>query len=80
MLAGFESLLRGSTVSQASSACLDRDQECNFLEGLSSIFFFFLLFRAEPVAYGRAELELQLPAYIAATAMKDLSHICTSVT
>ena len=44
------------------------------------IFIVFLLFRAAPAAYGssqaRVKLELQLPAYVTATAMQDLSHVC----
>ena len=46
----------------------------------ASFFFFFLLFRTAPAAYGasqaRAESELWLPAYTTATAMPDPSHIC----
>ena len=44
-------------------------------------FFFFFLFRTLPKAYGssqaRGQIELQLPAYTTATAMPDLSHICS---
>ena len=43
-------------------------------------FFFFLFFRAPPLAYGSLRLgvqsELQLLAYTTAIAMWDLSHIC----
>ena len=42
-------------------------------------FFFPLLFRTAPVAYGgsqaRVEWELQLPAYATATAAPDPSHV-----
>ena len=41
----------------------------------SSFFFFFLPFRATPMAYGSSqagvELELQLPVYATATAMSE---------
>ena len=44
------------------------------------LFYFILLFRATPTAYGSSqagvELELQLLAYTTATAMLDLSRIC----
>ena len=43
-------------------------------------FYFFVFFRAIPVAYGISRLgvkiELQLHAYTTATAMLDLSHVC----
>ena len=43
-------------------------------------FFFFLLFRAAPVAYEvpklGVELEIQVPAYSRATATQDLSRVC----
>ena len=43
------------------------------------LFFFFLLFRAKPSAYGNSQLavesELQLPAYATATATQDPSCV-----
>ena len=46
-------------------------------EGLSRLFNFFG-FRATPMAYGSSQvkLELQLPPYNTATAVRDLSCIC----
>ena len=47
---------------------------------LTLTFFFFLLFRAPPAAYGGSqtgvESELQLPAYATAAATSDLSRVC----
>ena len=47
---------------------------------LSSFFFSFFFFKAKPVSYESSwtgvESELQLPAYITATAMPDPSHVC----
>ena len=44
------------------------------------LFFFFFLFMAEPVAYGRSQpgvkSELQLPAYTTATVTPNPSHVC----
>ena len=54
------------------------------LEGFSFfLFFFFLLFRAAPTAYGEVPrlgvlLELQLLAYTTATATPDPSLVCDS--
>ena len=40
-------------------------------------FFFFLLFKATPAAYGsQARGQIRLPAYATATAMPDLSRVC----
>ena len=56
-----------------------RKREWKFLI-FSFLSFFFLLFRAAPVAYSSSrtgvKLALQLPAYTTATATRDLSCIC----
>ena len=46
--------------------------------GAYVVFFFFLLFRAAPAAYGgsHTRVELQLPTYTTVTATPDLSHVC----
>ena len=52
----------------------------NFHIHFLAYFFFFLLFRAAPMAYVGShlgvQLELQLPAYTTAAATSDPSHIC----
>ena len=58
----------------------DSVQDTNLLKDYVSFFFFFLIFRATPLAYGSSQAgvksELQLLAYTTATAIQDPNCAC----
>ena len=74
------SALRDLSLDSSLSFCLGLSNFPFCLSCLLLFYFSYLLFRAAPAAYGRAqarvELELQLPAYAIATPTPDLSCIC----